>query len=100
MLPSILKLFDLDDSTIVSLLVRRPNYAAADLNRVLAEHEQATEKLYRESHIRLELAKVLRASVDAKSGVGHISSQAELAANLRCTVETVERYLCDMSGCQ
>jgi hypothetical protein len=71
---------------------------AAGLNHVLAEHEQATKKLYRKSHIRLELAKALRAGINTNSGVGHISSQAELAANLRCTVETVERYLRQMAS--
>jgi hypothetical protein len=71
---------------------------AAGLNRVLAEHEQATAKLYRKSPIRLELARALRFGIDPSTGVGAISSQAELATNLRCTVETVERYLRDMAS--
>jgi hypothetical protein len=71
---------------------------AAGLNRVLVEHEQATAKLYRNSRIRLELARTLRAGIDTNTGVGAISSQAELATNLRCTAETVERYLRDMSS--
>jgi hypothetical protein len=71
---------------------------AAGLDRVLAEHEQATAKLYRNSRIRLELSRTLRAGIDVNAGVGAISSQAELATNLRCTVETVERYLRDMAS--
>jgi hypothetical protein len=71
---------------------------AAGLNRVLAEHEQATAKLYRKSPIRLELARALRFGIDPNTGVAAISSQAELATNLRCTVETVERYLRKMAS--
>jgi hypothetical protein len=71
---------------------------AAGLNRVLVEHEQATARLYRKSPIRLELARALRAGIDPNTGVGAISSQAELATNLRCTVEAVERYLRDMAS--
>jgi hypothetical protein len=71
---------------------------AAGLDRVLVEHEQATAKLYRDSRIRLDLARALRADIDTNTGVGTISSQAELATNLRCTVGTIERYLRDMAS--